>query len=235
MRNYESGISGKAMAAVIVAVVVTAGVFLAATNLPGGGIDPTNTTPTGPVDGVGARAALYLQSMRDNVEYLWMSNSTFVNDDLSTHYGGFVDGLYMVKTETGGEINILFAPYPHTIGSGTLTETEWNLMSGSLIDDGLGNMEEAEDPPVGDWPHIWPVDFYMFVCFNDSTYFYFGYTISDGFAFIQNGTYSGSATEPGGPIIETWNEGIWLDAGNHLTVPLQTLFNTITGAVAPLE
>ena len=238
MRNYETGISNKAMAAVIVAVVVTTGVFLAATNTPGAGIIPTTPTiPTGPANGAGARAALYLQSMRDNVEYYWMSNSSFINNDLSTYYdaqhsGAFVDGLRMTKTETGGEVEILFAPYPHTIGTGTLSETEWNTMSGSLIDVGLGMMEAVEDPPTEDWPHTWPVDFYMFVCFNDSTYFYFGYTSSDGLAFIQNGTYSGSATDPNGPIIETWSDGIWLDAGDHLTVPLQTLYNTITSAVS---
>jgi hypothetical protein len=239
MRNYETGISNKALAAIIVAVVVTSGVFLAVANLPNGGIGPntTPTIPTGPTDGVGARAALYLQSMRDNVEYYWMSNSSFVNNDLSTYYdaqhsGAFVDGLYMVKTETGGEINLFFAPYPHTIGTGTLSETEWNTMSGSLIDDGLGMMDAVEDPPTSDWPHTWPVDFYTFVCFDDNTFFYFGYTSSDGLAFIQNGTYSGSAMDESGPIIETWNDGIWLDAGDHLTIPLQTLYSTITGAVS---
>jgi len=233
MRNYETGIITKAMAAIVIAVVVTTGVYLAATNTPSG--DPT--PPTSPT-GVGARAALYLQSMRDNVEYYWMSNSTFVNEDLTSYYdaqhsGAFLDGLYMEKTETGGEINLLFAPWDQNIiGTGTLSETEWNSMSGSLIDDGLGMMESVEDPPESDWPHTWPVDFYMFVCFNDSTFFYFGYTSGDGLAFIQNGTYSGSPTDVSGPIIETWSDGIWLDAGDYLTVPLQNLYTTITSTVS---
>jgi len=241
MKNYETGISSKVYASVLVAIIVTAGVFIAATNLPGGGITPTTTptttTPTNPTHSLGARAALYLNSMRDNVVYYWMCNSTFVNGNLSEYYdsvhpGAFVDGLYMTENEIGGEINILFAPYHlDIVGTGNLSENEWNGMSGSLIDDGLGMMEEATNPPTGDWPHTWPVDFYMFACFNDSTFFYFGYTSGDGLAFIQNGTWAGSAYDEGGPYPVTWDAGYWLEAGDHLTIPLQNLYTTITNAV----
>ena len=180
MRNYETGVSSKVYASILVAVIVTAGIFIAATNLPGGGIDPTTTpttTPTDPMNGLGARAASYLNSMRDNVVYYWMCNSTFVNANLSEYYdsvhpGAFVDGLYMTENETGGEINILFAPYNlNIVGTGTLNENEWNGMSGSLIDDGLGMMEEAANPPIGDLTHTWQFDFYMFACYNDIKFF----------------------------------------------------------------
>lgn len=241
MRNYETGISSKAFASVLVALVITTGVVIIGLNLPGGGIGPTNTTPTtptGPFTGLGARAANYLNSMRDNVVYYWMCNSTFVNLNLSSYYNGvhpgaFVDGLYMTENETGGEIHVLFSPYDSGIvGTGTLTETEWNSMSGSIIDDGIGQMEAAANPPAGDWPHTWPVDFYMFACFNDNTFFYFGYTSGDGLAFIQNGTWSGSVFDEGGPYPLTWETGYWLDAGTHLDVPLQNLYTTITNAVS---
>ncbi|MHA1864182.1 MAG: hypothetical protein ACTSWA_10480 [Candidatus Thorarchaeota archaeon] len=242
MKNYETGVSSKVYASVLVAIIVTAGVFIAATNLPGGGITPTTTapttTPTNPTHSLGARAALYLNSMRDNVVYYWMCNSTFVNNNLTEYYdsvhpGAFVDGLYMTENEIGGEINILFAPYHlDIVGTGNLSENEWNGMSGSLIDDGLGMMEEATNPPTGDWPHTWPVDFYMFACFNDSTFFYFGYTSGDGLAFIQNGTWAGSAYDQGGPYPVTWDSGYWLEAGDHLTIPLQNLYTTITNAVS---
>lgn len=238
MKNYETGLSSKALASVLVAVIITAGVFVAAMNLPGGGTGPTDPTPpTYPTNGLGARAAVYLNSMRDNVVYYWMSNSSFVSD-LGTYYdtqhpGAFVDGLYMVKNELGGEINILFAPYGDDIvGTGTLTENEWNGMSGALIDDGLGMMEEASSHPSGDWPHTWPVDFFTFMCFNDSTFFYFGYTSADGLAFIQNGTWAGDAFDETGPQIQTWEEGFWLEAENHLDIPQQNLYTTITNAVS---
>lgn len=241
MRNYETGVSSKVYASVLVAVIVTAGIFIAATNLPGGGIDPTTTpttTPTDPMNGLGARAALYLNSMRDNVVYYWMSNSTFVNGDLSDYYnsahpGAFVDGVYMTENETGGEINVLFSPYDqYIVGKGVLTENEWNGMSGAIIDDGIGQMEEAANPPAGDWPHSFPIDFYMFAFFNDSTFFYIGLTNSDGFVYIQNGTWTGSVHEEGGPRPITYEEGYWLVENGLLVQPLQSLYSTITNSVS---
>lgn len=242
MRNYETGISSKVFASVLVAVVITAGVVIVAINLPGGGIIPTGTntttpTNTNPTVGLGARAANYLNSMRDDVVYYWMSNSTFVNLNLSTYYdsqhsGAFVDAVFMTENETGGEITIAFSPYGDNIrGKGVLTENEWNSMSGAIIDDGIGQMKEAASHPSGDWPHTWPIDFYMYAYFNDNTFFYFGYTGSDGFVFVQNGTWTVS-TFDGQPFPTTHEEGYWLNEGGHLQVPLMSLYTTITSKVS---
>ncbi len=238
MRNYDTGISSRVYAAVIVAVVISAGVVIVGLNLPGGGVTPTTTTSTtvtGPMNGLGARAADYLNSMRDNVVYYWMSNSTFVNLNLSTYYdsvhpGAFVDGVRMTENETGGQINVLFHPYyDNIVGTGVLTETEWNSLSGSLIDDGIGQMEEATSHPSGDWPHIWPIDFYMYACFNDFTYFFFGFTSSDGFVFLQNGTW---VMDDGRPQPITFEDGYWLIEDGHLQTPLLSLYTTITTKVS---
>lgn len=237
LRHYETGISNKVLASVLVAVIVTTGVFIAATNLPGGGGNITTTTPTNPVNGLGAKAALYLNSMRDNVVYYWMCNSTFVNVNLSEYYdsvhpGAFVDGVYMTENETGGEITVLFSPYYlNIVGKGSLTETEWNSLSGSLIDDGIGQMEEAANPPSTEWPHTWPIDFYMTVYFNDTTCFIVGYTASDGFVYIVNGTWSGIINDRLSPPILSWDQGYWLTDGGHFAVPLQNLYTAITTTV----
>ena len=240
MKNYETGISSKVFASVLVAVVITAGVVMIGLNLPGGGIGPTNTTPTtptGPMTGLGARAATYLNSMRDNVVYYWMSNSTFVNLNLSTYYdsvhpGAFVDAVYMTENETGGEITVAFNPFYDNIrGKGVLSETEWNSLSGSLIDDGIGQMEEASSHPAGDWPHTLPLDFFMYAYFNDNTFFSFGYTGSDGFVFLQNGTWAVS-TYDDKPSPISHQEGYWLEEGGYLQTPLLNLYNTITSKVS---
>jgi hypothetical protein len=236
MRNYETGISSKVFASVLIAVVITAGVVIVAINLPGGGIIPTGTV-TSPMNDLGARAATYLNSMRDNVVYYWMSNSTFVNLNLSTYYdtihpGAFVDAVYMTENETGGEITVAFSPYDENIrGIGVLTEAEWNSMSGSLIDDGIGQMEEASNHPTDRWPHIWPVDFFLYAYFNDNTFFYFGYTGSDGFVFLQNGTWTGSLDD-GGPYATGHDEGYWLDEAGCLQTPLLNLYTIITTKVS---
>ncbi|TFG34249.1 hypothetical protein EU527_04325 [Candidatus Thorarchaeota archaeon] len=243
MRNYETGLSNKFLASAIVAVIITAGVLIVAINLPGGGIIPTTpttttTTPTNPVNGLGARAAVYLNSMRDNVVFYWMCNSTFVNLNLSTYYnsvhpGAYVDGVYMTENETGGEINILFHPYyDNIVGKGTLTENEWNSLSGSIIDDGIGQMVEATTHPSVDWPHTWPIDFYITVYFNDNTCFYFGFTSGDGFAYMRNGTWSGTTDFHGEPAVISWGEGFWLNEDGHLEVPLQNLYEAITNTVS---
>ena len=104
-------------------------------------------------------------------------------------------------------------------------------MSGAIIDDGIGQMEEAASHPSGDWPHTWPVDFYMYAYFNDFTYFYFGFTGSDGFVFVQNGTWTVSTwDEKPQPI--TYEDGFWLNENGHLGAPLLSLYNTITSKVS---
>jgi hypothetical protein len=238
LKNYETGLSSRIVASVVVAVIVTTGVFVVATNLPGGGGNITTTTPTNPVNGLGAKAALYLNSMRDNVVYYWMSNSTFVNGNLSEYYdsvhpGAFVDAVYMTENDTGGEINVLFSPFELNIeGNGGLTETEWNGLSGSLIDDGLGQMQEATNPPDTEWPQIWPADFLMTVYFNDNTCFFVGYTSSDSLVYIVNCTWSGVVEDRLSPGILSWGEGFWLAEGGHFAVPLQNLYTAITATVS---
>jgi hypothetical protein len=238
LRNYETNVSHKVLASALVAIIVTTGIFIAATNLPGSGGNNTTTTPTNPVSGLGAKAALYLNSMRDNVVYYWMCNSTFVNENLSDYYdsihpGAFVDGVYMTQNATGGAINVIFSPYDlNIVGKGSVTENEWNSVSGSLIDDGIGQMQEAANHPSGDWPHTWPVDFYMTVFFNDNTCFFVGYTAFDALVYIVNCTWSGIIDDRLSPPILSWGEGYWLSEGGHFGVSLQILFTTIITAVS---
>ena len=237
VKNYDTGMSSRIFASVLVAIVITAGVVFIGINLPGGGVVPTTTTSTtGTRSGLGARAANYLNSMRDNVVYYWMSNSTFVNLNLSTYYdsvhpGAYVDAVYMTENETGGEINVLFSPWDAYIkGTGALTETEWNSLSGSLIDDGVGQMDEATSHPTDSWPHTWPVDFFMYACFNDFTFFYIGFTSSDGFVFLQNGTWV--MNEDNRPQPTSHEEGYWLLENGHLQTPLLNLYTAITTKVS---
>ncbi|RDE14597.1 MAG: hypothetical protein C4K48_06000 [Candidatus Thorarchaeota archaeon] len=237
MKSYETGLSSKVLASVLVAVIITTGVFIIAVNLPGNGGNNTTTTPTNPVAGLGSKAALYLNSMRDNVVFYWMCNSTLVNMNLSDYYdavhpGAFVDAVYMTDNETGGEITVLFSPFfDNIVGRGVLTETEWNALSGTIIDDGIGQMEQATSFPTGYYPHTWPIDFYMTAYFNDDTCFTVGFTRSDGFVYIVNGTWSGDFEDRIVPPVLSWGTGYWLDDNGHFAVPLQNLYTAITTTV----
>ncbi|MHA2081723.1 MAG: hypothetical protein ACW99H_11320, partial [Candidatus Thorarchaeota archaeon] len=108
MRNYNTGVSGKVYAAMIAAIIITAGVVALAVYFPGGN-GPIPPTPTG----LGAETAAFLNSMRDNVQFYFMCNSTFVNEDITDFYaqsepGAYVDAIVMNRTATGGDIQVLF-------------------------------------------------------------------------------------------------------------------------------
>ena len=227
MKNYNTGLSGKVFASMIAAVVITAGVVALAVYYPGGG----GTIPTDPT-GLGALTAEYLNSMRDNVEYYFIMNSTLVNEDVTNFYGAFVDGIRMNRTPTGGEINVLFSPYSSgIIGTGEISTIEWNSLSGMIVDDGIGQMEEPASPPgPHDFPTSWPIDLYFAMYFDDGTCFYVGFTSTDGLVFIQNGTWTGEFID-GQPVSGSFYDGAWLLEGGHLQSAIEALYTTITTAV----
>jgi len=233
MKNYNTGLSRKVFASMIAAVVITAGVVALAVYFPGGGGGTIPTDPTG----LGALTAEYLNSMRDNVEFYFICNSTLVNEDITSFYaqtqpGAFVDGIRMNRTPTGGDIGVLFSPYhAGIIGTGQITTTEWSSLSGLIVDDGIGQMEEPTSPPgPNDFPTSWPVDLYFAMYFNDSTCFYAGFTSTDGLLFIQNGTWTGEFID-GWPVPGTFSEGAWLLEGGHLATAIDALYTTITTTV----
>jgi hypothetical protein len=232
MRKYNTGVSSKVFASMIAAIVLTAGVFAVAIYFPGGGTGP----PPRP-SSLGARTAEFLNSMQDNVQFYFMYNSTFVNDDLSDFYaqtepGAYVDGVLMNRTATGGDIGVLFSPWDaNLVGTGQISTIEWNSLSGAIIDDGIGQMEAPEDPPVGDFPLNWPIDFYFNVFFDDDTCFFAGFSSTDGYLYIQNGTWSGDFSPHGWPISTGWDDGAWLLEGDHLTDGINALYSTITSNV----
>ncbi len=230
MRNYNTGLSGKVFASIIAAVVITAGVVALAMYYPGGDGGTIPTEPTG----LGAKTAEFLNSMRDNVEFYFICNSTLVNQDISdfyaqTHPDAFVDGVKMNRISTGGDISVLFSS--GVTGTGQISTTEWNSLSGLIVDDGIGQMEEPETPPGPyDFPTSFPIALYFAMYFNDSTCFLAGYTSSDGLLFIQNGTWTGEFVN-GWPVHDTYSEGAWLLEEDHLTAAIDALYTAITTAV----
>ena len=233
MRNYNTGISSKAFAALIAAVVITAGVFAVAIYFPGEGNGP-DPDPTN----LGYQVAEFINSKRENVQFYWMCNSTFVNQNITDYYtqsepSAFVDGIKMNRTATGGEIILLFAPWHAGItGVGQISTTEWNTISGTIVDDGIGQMEAPDTPPTGEFPLSWPIDFYFSIYFDDDTCFMAGFSYSDGYLFIQNGTWSGEFSPYGWPITTGWDDGTWLVEDGHLTAGIEALYTSITTSVS---
>ncbi len=238
MKAYDTGLRTSITAAIVVAIVVIAGLYAATVLLPNGPTittptttNPTTTTPSG---GYGVKAADYLNSRRDDIVFYWMSNSTFVNERLTNYYqdsepDAFVDGVTMYKNSDGGNIEVLFAPYSENIvGTGSISNDKWNELSGALVNDAIALMLDTTNPP-DEFPQSWPIDWYIDIFFDDNTFFYIGYTASDQMVYLQNGTWSGEMTEWGHPDITGFAEsGYWLNANNLLDIPMNLFYNAIT-------
>ncbi len=218
------------MASVIAAVVLTAGVLAVAIYFPGIGDGPD---PTDPIS-LGAKTAEFLNSMRDNVQHYFIANCSFVNQDLTDFYTqseptAFVDGVMMNQTETGGTIDVLFSPWDAgIIGSGVLTTTQWDSLSGLIVDDGVGQMNESESTPG---EYMWPLDLYFAIFFDDLTCFFLQFSSAEGLVQIQNGTWTGNYYD-GHPIPDSFGEEYWLEEDGHLTTAISTLYTTITSIVS---
>ena len=235
MKEYDTGLNVTALSAIVIAVVVVGGLFAASMLIPP--ITPTTTTPTTTGGSYGIRAAEYLNSRRDDIAFYWLYNSTFVNEDLSSFYseshaGAFVDGVKMEQTESGGDIEVLFAPWDHSIvGTGSVDTTTWETLGGNLVDGALAQMTDHENQDM-EWPHTWPVSFIIEIYFDDNTFLGLGYTESDQLVHIQNGTWSGGFTEWGWPDVTGFSEGYNLNAGGLMDAPIQSFYNAITQNVA---
>jgi hypothetical protein len=238
VREYDSGIGKTVLAPVIIAVLIVAGFGVTLFWPPGGNGTTTTTTTTttnGGGDGYGPLAATFLNSKREDVVFFWMCNSSFVNDDLSSFYdqqhaGAFVDGVQMWRNDTDYcRIEVLFRSAER--GSGEVGPTTWFSLSGSLIDDGIGQMDDALSHPE-DWWNTGPPDFFVEVYFEDLTMFYMGYTSSNGLVYICNGTWAGYYTPWGWPEPGDYYEGHWLTEGGHLQTPISMFYSTITNTVS---
>ncbi|MGV9170568.1 MAG: hypothetical protein ACOC38_11590 [Promethearchaeia archaeon] len=236
MKHYETGLGKAVIASVIVGVVVIAGFLAVSYLLPGGESPPDG--PTGPDGGFGTRAAEYLNSRRDDVAFYWMCNSSFVNERLTQYYqetepDAFVDGVRMIKNQEIGTIEVLFAPYSANLtGTGQVSLDGWASMSGSLVDDAIGQMSDVESHP-DHFPSTWPIDFYVSIFFDDNTFFYIGYTEADQMVFLQNGTWSGQFTEYGHPETTGYADtGYWLDANGLMTDAIDEFYEVITENVS---
>lgn len=233
MRNYNTGVSSKVAATVISAVILIAGVYAIAIYLPGQG----NGSTPGPKS-LGAITAEFLNSKRDDVQFYFLCNSTFVNEDLTDFYeqskpGAYVDGVLMNRTATGGDIGVLFSPWQSNIvGTGTILAAEWDSLSGAIIDDGIGLMEEPITPPTGDFPLSWPITFYFEIYFDDDTCFFAGFSSIDGYLYIRNGTWSGEFSNFGWPIPTGWDSGAWLLDGGYMSAGMNALYTVITTNVS---
>ncbi len=246
MREFDSSPGRTILIPVIIGIIITASVVSGAyfistytpTNPPTGTTtststttEPTETTTTTtmPVGTYGELAADFINSRRDDIVFFWHYNNSFVNQNLSAYYdeqhsGAYVDGLYMLNTNLTPMVRLLFHPYHDNIrGEGEITQLEWEMLSGLLVDDGIKLMPNSESTQ-----ELWPPDYMVEVCFLDGTSFHLSYFRSTGLVFIAEGTWSGF-NEYGWAMSSFDDDSIrWLDEDGHLQAYLTALFDTVT-------
>ena len=220
----------------MVACLITVGVFAAAIYLPWMPGDPGPTDPSG---SLGSRVASYLNSRADDVEFYWMSNCTLVNVDLtefydSQHSGAFVDGVYVNRSGSDHEIAVLFSPYDTApVARGDISVSQWTSITTSIIDNGIAQMEDAGDSAPEDTPSAFPLDIYLAIYFNDNTCFIAGFSSTDGYFWMHNGTWTGGFNSHGHPETTGWDPNpIWLLEGGHMASAISELYTAITSTVS---
>jgi hypothetical protein len=198
--------------------------------IPTGTTTTTTTTTTTPNGGFGIRAANYLESRRGDVSFYWIYNCSFANSDLSTFYAqseptAFVDGVKMLQTESGANIEVLFSPYDaNIIGTGDLSVAQWETLGGTLVNT-LGDLPDAEGiPEITDWYPTFNIGIY----FDDGTFLALQYFGADQKLDLTNGTWDGFNAW-GWPNDTSYDfTPHWLDTGGLLEGPISNFYTAIT-------
>ncbi len=235
LKEYNSGLNRTYFAAIMVALIVGSSLIIVAFWTSQGPTNPNTTNP--PAGGYGPLAAQYINSKRDNAVFMWSCNNSFVNVELTNYYksydeGAYVDGLYMIRNDTGCYVKLLFAPYfANLTGYGQITNDDWDSISGALVDDGIGQMTDAQSHPQH--PDYSDLDFFIEIYFDDLTFFYIGSFATSNLVFILNGTWTGHFLEWGWPEVSEYDfeNGKWLTENGLLDAPKTLMYNVITSTI----
>ncbi|MFW9813473.1 MAG: hypothetical protein ACFFF9_13505, partial [Candidatus Thorarchaeota archaeon] len=182
----------------------------------------------------GARTAEFLNSMRENVQHYFIANCSFVNEDITAFYQqteptAYVDGVMMNRTASGGAINVLFSPWDaYIVGTGTVSTEQWNSLSGIIVDDGIGQMNESDTTPVSG---MWPSDLLFEIFFTDLTSFVVQFSSAEGLVMIQNGTWTGTYMN-GWPVSASMGDPFYLEEDGHFASAIDALYSIITNTVS---
>jgi hypothetical protein len=232
MKEYETGISTAVISAIVIALIIISGLYAATFFLPNDNTQTTTTT-TSPGGSYGIRAANYLNTRRNDIAFYWIYNSTFVNGRLSefyqaSHVGAYVDSVKMQRSESGADIEVLFAPWNENItGVGSINESTWENLGGSLVDGAIGLMTDNPDQEAEVWNAGIPT-LIIEIFFDDNTFFSLGYSSANNLVNLNNGTWTGGFTEWGWP--EESSTGIRhnLLANGLLDAPMDAFYAAIT-------
>jgi len=169
--------------ALVIGGIVSASIFVVALNLGNNQTNPGNGDPN-PSGGIGARIAARMANAEDSISYVWMYNNSFVNGNLSNHYGQLIDGVRIGLVNNEQKMALIHEPLAEIDDISQVDlDTVMSKFRGAIevLNETNQTMTEIMD--------IWPPSFICDIAYEDNTSLSLIFSKEKGVLSIVNGTW----------------------------------------------
>ncbi|MHA1228822.1 MAG: hypothetical protein ACTSR2_09665 [Candidatus Hodarchaeales archaeon] len=162
------------------------GVMLNLTQLPNNGINPP---PPVVGKGIGFRIAQKMLNSQDNVSYVWCYNNTWVNVNISEHYGRMIDGVRAGFINDTPSMALIHEPQAEIA---TINSSEFNQVMTSFRDAIAALNDTSTNTSIND---IWPPTFLIDIAYDNGSSLSIVYSKEHNMLSVVNGTWTLSSFE----------------------------------------
>ncbi|MFX0084637.1 MAG: hypothetical protein ACFFAU_03105 [Candidatus Hodarchaeota archaeon] len=169
--------------AIIIGGIIATSAFIIAFQLVNdGGGNGNNEPPI--IGGIGARIATRMAEAEENIVYIWMSNNTFVNNNLTEHYGKYIDGVNVGLINETPNMALIHEPEAElaNINQEDLNNVMSNFRGAITV------LNETSDI-IMNTTQIWPPTFLCDIAYEDGTSLSIWFSKEHNVISILNGTW----------------------------------------------
>lgn len=178
--------------AVVIGGIIATSAFIVAYNLLNSE-DPNHENGNGnnngngetPQGGIGAQIAARMAASEDNISYVWCYNNTWVNLNLSTHYGPlFIDGVRVGLVNNTPRMALIHEPVAELadINQQDLNDVMVNFRGAiEVLNDTSQSLTDIMD--------IWPPSFICDIAYEDGTSLSLVFSKEHSVLSVLNGTW----------------------------------------------
>ena len=170
--------------ALIFGGIISASIFVVVLNLSNDLNGPDDNDPP-QSSGIGARIAARMAKAEDNISYVWIFNNSFVNGNLSDHYGEYIDGVSIGLVNNEQKMALIHEPAAEVVD---IVQSDLN----SVMSNFRGAIEVLNDTNqnMTDIMDIWPPSFICDIAYEDNTSLSLIFSKEKGVLSVVNGTWS---------------------------------------------
>jgi hypothetical protein len=175
--------------AIIIGGIIATSIFVLAFQLVNDGGENGNNEP--PINGgIGARIATRMAAAEENITHVWMSNSTFIEHNISDHYGIRIDGICVGSINETLKMTLIHHP-----------EAEFADIDQENLNDVMSQFRGAitvlndTTSIITDIMQIWPPTFFCDIAYEDGTSLSLMFSKEYGVLSVLNGTWELSPHE----------------------------------------